>query len=210
MSPKKDGAPGGPLILDENGEVVWFLAVQPEQAAHFRVQEYRGENVLTWWQGTQPAIGIGDGRFVTAAYVEPFVAPEIEQGYEGHWIDVNLTGFYAIAYDSWNPRYAAIITAGRGERTPKGVFEILYRVRSETMDSATVDIPPGHPEYYYLENVEFTQYFKYGGYAIHGNYWTEPQNFGAFSSNGCVGLMNRDAEWFWNYLDVGSTVSIHF
>jgi hypothetical protein len=64
LSPKKDGAPGGPMILDSAGGLVWFQPVQPEQAADFRVQEYRGEPVLTWWEGTQPTIGIGDGRFV--------------------------------------------------------------------------------------------------------------------------------------------------
>jgi hypothetical protein len=64
LSPKKDGAPGGPMILDEQGSLVWFEPVQPEQAADFRVQRYRGEPVLTWWEGTQPTIGIGDGRFV--------------------------------------------------------------------------------------------------------------------------------------------------
>jgi hypothetical protein len=153
---------------------------------------------------------VGTDQYVTAAFVEPFIAPEIEHGYQGRWLDVNLTGFYAIGYDGTLPRYAAIITAGRGERTPKGVFEILYRVRSETMDSETVGIPPGDPEYYYLENVEYSQYFKYGGYAVHGNYWTAPHNFGAFSSNGCVGLMNKDAAWFWEFLEVGSTVSVHF
>jgi lipoprotein-anchoring transpeptidase ErfK/SrfK len=78
------------------------------------------------------------------------------------------------------------------------------------MDSATVGFPEGHPKYYYLDDVEYTQYFKYGGYAVHGNYWTAPPNFGRFSSNGCVGLMNQDAAWLWEFLDVGSVVSIHF
>ncbi len=70
--------------------------------------------------------------------------------------------------------------------------------------------PPGHPEYYYLENVKYTQYFLDGGFAIHGNYWTPEANFGSFSSNGCVGLMEPDAYFFWNHLDYGSVVSIHF
>lgn len=153
---------------------------------------------------------IGTEQFASAAFLEPFVPPDFPEAYAGRWLDVNLTGFYAVAYEWDVPKYAAIITAGRGDRTPKGVFEVLYRVRNETMDSATVGIPEGDPEYYYLENVEFTQYFKWGGYAVHGNYWTNTPDFGRFSSNGCVGLMNRDAAWFWEFLDVGSVVSIHF
>lgn len=153
---------------------------------------------------------IGPKRFVAAHLVAPFIATVPEKTFSGNWVDVNLTDFYAVAYIDATPVYAAIISAGRDERTPLGVYEIQYRVRNETMDSATVGIPKRDPEYYYLENVEFTQYFKAGGFAIHGNYWTDPSDFGNFTSNGCVGLLNADAGWFWDFLSEGSTVSIHF
>ncbi len=43
----------GPEILDSHGNVVWFQAVpQGQTAADFRVQTYRGQPALTWWQGT--------------------------------------------------------------------------------------------------------------------------------------------------------------
>jgi Arylsulfotransferase (ASST) len=64
LAPKKEGAPGGPLIVDDRAQVVWFHPVQPRQATDFRVQRYRGRRVLTWWEGTQPTIGIGSGKFV--------------------------------------------------------------------------------------------------------------------------------------------------
>lgn len=152
---------------------------------------------------------IADGQYVAAGWVEPFVAQKPPATYSGHWIDVSLTNFYAVAYDGDQPVYAAIITAGRDGKTPLGVFQIQYRVQDETMDSATVGIPKGDPHYYYLQHVMYTQYFKADGYAVHGNWWTDPSNFGGFTSNGCVGLMNSDALWFWNFLSVGSTVQIH-
>jgi lipoprotein-anchoring transpeptidase ErfK/SrfK len=147
---------------------------------------------------------------VPALYLDPMLLPAAPQIYGGHWVDVNLSEFYAVAYDGSTPVHVAIITAGRDGRTPLGVFNVISRVRSETMDSSTVGFPPGHPEYYYLENVEFTQYFFGGGYALHGNYWTAEANFGRFSSNGCVGLMHADAEFFWNWLYIDSVVSVHF
>jgi hypothetical protein len=150
------------------------------------------------------------GQHVTASFVEPFVAPAFDEVYEGRWLGVNLTGFYDVAYEWVVPRYGAIITSGRGDRISKGVFEALYRARNVTMDSATVGILEGHPEHYRLENVEYTEYFKYAGYAVHGNYWTDPPNFGQFSSNCCVGLMNAGAAWFWEFLDVWSIISVHF
>lgn len=153
---------------------------------------------------------LSTGGYVPAVYVDPLVVPTPPQTHSGHWVDVNLSEFYAIAYDGATPLYVAIITAGRDERTPKGVFEVLYRVEDETMDSATVGFPPGHPEYYYLEHVMFTQYFKGGGYALHGNWWTPEASFGRFSSNGCVGLLYDDAYFYWNFLSVGSVVSVHF
>jgi hypothetical protein len=51
VDPKRGGTgQGGPLILDDRGQPVWF---HPLQAAHvhamdFRVQNYRGKSVLTW------------------------------------------------------------------------------------------------------------------------------------------------------------------
>ncbi len=152
---------------------------------------------------------VGAGRYLSAWYVEPFAAPPPKETYAGHWVDVNLTEFYAIAYDGPTPVYAAIIAAGRDGKTPIGEFHVFYRVEDEVMDSATVGIPKGDPEYYYLENVLYTQYFKEGGYAIHGNYWTPPSQFGGFTSNGCVGLMNHDAGWFFQFLSEGSMINIH-
>jgi Arylsulfotransferase (ASST) len=43
----------GPEILDRAGNVVWFHAIpQGLTAADFRTQTYRGQPVLTFWQGT--------------------------------------------------------------------------------------------------------------------------------------------------------------
>ncbi len=43
----------GPEILDQHGNVVWFHPVpEGQSAADFRTQTYRGQPVLTWWQGT--------------------------------------------------------------------------------------------------------------------------------------------------------------
>ena len=43
----------GPEILDQNGNVVWFKQIpQGQEASDFRTQTYKGQPVLTWWQGT--------------------------------------------------------------------------------------------------------------------------------------------------------------
>ncbi|MHB8531162.1 MAG: arylsulfotransferase family protein [Solirubrobacteraceae bacterium] len=42
----------GPMILGEDGSMVWFEPLQPSgaRAADLRVQAYQGRDVLTWWQ----------------------------------------------------------------------------------------------------------------------------------------------------------------
>ena len=63
------GAQQGPEIVDDQGRPVWFQPVGPgEQAANFRVQEYRGEPVLTWWQGKNSPSGPGEGLGVNYVY----------------------------------------------------------------------------------------------------------------------------------------------
>jgi hypothetical protein len=55
--------PQGPEIVDSQGRPVWFnpVASEDEQATDFRVQTYRGQPVLTWWQGNSHE-GPGHGQ----------------------------------------------------------------------------------------------------------------------------------------------------
>ena len=49
----QDEYANGPEIIDDSGHVIWFHAVPAgQEAADFRTQTYRGQPVLTWWQGT--------------------------------------------------------------------------------------------------------------------------------------------------------------
>jgi hypothetical protein len=41
----------GPTIVDNNGDPIWFLPLETVVAQDFRVQTYRGSNVLTWYEG---------------------------------------------------------------------------------------------------------------------------------------------------------------
>jgi hypothetical protein len=52
----------GPMILDESGAVLWFKPLSPTgtRAADFRVQQYEGKPVLTWWQ--DPLIAGGSSK----------------------------------------------------------------------------------------------------------------------------------------------------
>ncbi|HTA35964.1 MAG TPA: arylsulfotransferase family protein [Solirubrobacteraceae bacterium] len=49
----------GPMILAEDGSLLWFDPLSPSgtRAADFRVQQYEGKPVLTWWQDPLSAGG---------------------------------------------------------------------------------------------------------------------------------------------------------
>jgi Arylsulfotransferase (ASST) len=60
----------GPIVLDNAGELVWFKPLSSHatnllRAFNLRVQTYRGEPVLTWWQG-RVVHAHGDGHYVLA------------------------------------------------------------------------------------------------------------------------------------------------
>lgn len=103
----------------------------------------------------------------------------------------------------WHKAYAT--TAKPGYETPIGEWRIFYRVANETMTSG-----PGAEEYYYVENVLFTQYFTQRGHALHFNYWASDSVFGnEGTSHGCVGMRYSDAEFFWNFATNGTRVVVH-
>jgi hypothetical protein len=64
LAPQWGPLQDGPMILDPNGNVVWFERLRGNaSAADFRVQRYLGQPVLTWWQGTLDS-GVGEGSDV--------------------------------------------------------------------------------------------------------------------------------------------------
>ena len=51
------------MIIDDNGDLVWFHPTTPETAMNFRTGRYQGEPVLTWWEGKADD-GLGRGEHV--------------------------------------------------------------------------------------------------------------------------------------------------
>jgi hypothetical protein len=60
-----DNAQAGAIIVDEHGEVIWEQPLPDLITTDFRVQRYRGQPALTWWQG-HVVLGHGVGHYVIA------------------------------------------------------------------------------------------------------------------------------------------------
>ena len=139
-------------------------------------------------------------------------APPTDAPPAGRWIDVNLTEQVATAYDGQTAVRTVLISTGRpGWETPTGVFPILRRVETDTMDGATLvgQGPNGAGADYKVEDVRHVQYFTHDGAAIHENFWRRPATFGMPGSHGCIGMMPADAAWFWSWAEVGTPLLIH-
>jgi hypothetical protein len=90
VAPKKEpGASGpsedAPLIVDDGGEPVWFHPLQGDaqrDAFNFEVQSYKGETVLTWWEGHHTGFGQGEYVICDHSYRE-ITRVRAGNGYEG-------------------------------------------------------------------------------------------------------------------------------
>jgi lipoprotein-anchoring transpeptidase ErfK/SrfK len=118
------------------------------------------------------------------------------------WIDINLTTQTLTAYEGDEPVFSTLISSGRHTHpTVTGQFRVWYRTRSQTMDGRRLGYN------YYLENVPYVMYF-YRDYAIHGTYWHN--NFGTPMSHGCVNMKTEEAEWLFNWSQMGTLVNVRY
>jgi len=130
---------------------------------------------------------------------EKTVYPHAQPGrYEGRYIDINLSEQTLYAFEGSNQVNSFLVSTGRrGYATPTGEFHIYGKDRYTLMDG---------PDYY-LPNVPFVSWFL-GDYSIHGTYWHH--NFGHVMSHGCVNAPTDQAEWIFNWADIGTPVYIHY
>jgi hypothetical protein len=86
----------GPLILDQNGDIVWFLPLSPQPSSEHRafnvqVTSYQGKPVLAWFQGAV-VDGHGQGSYVIADSSYKQIAQVSGQnGYQGDLHEFVLT-----------------------------------------------------------------------------------------------------------------------
>lgn len=89
----KPVGPGGPMIIDRNGKLVWFHQLpRPIVASNFEIQRWNGKPVLTWWQGavTIAAYGLGDGEIYDTSY-RPLKVVHAGNGYSADVHEFVLT-----------------------------------------------------------------------------------------------------------------------
>ncbi|MCU0520345.1 MAG: L,D-transpeptidase [Anaerolineae bacterium] len=111
------------------------------------------------------------------------------------WIEINTYEQTIAAYEGDRMVFATLTSTGRSSTwTPDGLTRIWGKLPSTPMRNQ--DVGPDSSAWYYLEDVEWTQYFN-GAYALHAAYWHN--SFAFTRSHGCVNLSILDAHWLFNW-----------
>jgi len=67
LAPYQGKGTPGPMITDQEGNLIWFKAVpNGESATNFQVVRFGGQPALVWWQGHILEVGFGQGEYVIA------------------------------------------------------------------------------------------------------------------------------------------------
>jgi lipoprotein-anchoring transpeptidase ErfK/SrfK len=117
------------------------------------------------------------------------------------WIDVSILGGWLLAFEGTEPRYATLISPGRGgtpvphhplletASTPLGTFAINTKIVTATMEA---------PNELVHSDVPWVQNFV-GPYALHTAYWHD--DWGDAVSGGCVNLAPIDARYLFDFTE---------
>jgi lipoprotein-anchoring transpeptidase ErfK/SrfK len=100
------------------------------------------------------------------------------------------------------------VSTGRDKYPTKGgVHVVNEKLKTTTMDSATVGIPRNSPDGYY-EKVDWNVRISNSGEFVHAAPWSVDSQGRANVSHGCVNASPADAEWFYNFSVNGDVVEV--
>ncbi len=131
-------------------------------------------------------------------------SPEWSPAIYGRRIDVDLSSQWLTAFESDLPVFDAPIATGKdGFNTPTGAYAIYSKYPMQTMTGSAGG------ETWNVPDIPWVQYVV-GGCALHGTYWHDAWGSGARMSHGCINLNIDDAQWMYEWADIGTAVDIHY
>jgi outer membrane protein assembly factor BamB len=162
IAPKNGPEEAGPgqdgcMILGNDGQPVWLRLLQNEDmdVMNFRAQKYKGETVLTWWEGYHTGYGQGEYVIFDSSYRE-LARFGAGNGYEGDHHEFLIT-----------PQDTALITIYN--KLPRDLISEGDPVDRDVLDGIVqeLDIETGEVlfEWHSLEHVgldeSYTKHFDY-------------------------------------------------
>jgi hypothetical protein len=105
LAPYQGKGSPGPMIVDQQGHLVWFHPLPPHYVAtNFQVQSYEGRPVLLWWQGRVLQVGFGQGEDVIydSSY-RPLATIHAGNGYHADLHEIRITPQGTAWIDAFDP-----------------------------------------------------------------------------------------------------------
>lgn len=162
--------------------------VQRYELVTIFAQELRGNEL---WYMVGPDAWV-EQSYVSRVDVDPRPS-DISPGEK--WIEINTFEQTLAAYEGDRMVFATLVSSGTSANwTPDGLTKIWGKLPTTPMVNR--DVTEDSPLWYYLEDVEYTQYFN-GAYALHAAYWHD--SFSFTRSHGCVNLATLDAQWLFDW-----------
>lgn len=119
-------------------------------------------------------------------------------------IVVSLSEQWLSAYEGDLLVFRAPVATGRdGFNTPVGDYAIYSKYDMQRMAGCMGG------ECWDVPNIPWVQYVV-GGVALHGTYWHNNHGTGVRPSHGCINLRIEDAQWLYEWADVGTRVVISY
>lgn len=194
----------------------WILQeVETKRTPGFQTQDYTGHSVYRFeiyqvydketvdgieWLMIRPNEWI-EKRMISVVHPR---ASRPEGVTTERWIDINLYEQTIAAYEGTRLVFATVISSGIDPFwTRPGLFNIYEKLETTPMSGS---FEADRSDYYYLEDVPWTMYFDQAR-ALHGAYWHT--GYGWPRSHGCVNLSPGDAQWLFQWAEVGDQVYVH-
>jgi len=119
-------------------------------------------------------------------------------GIEGHWIDIDLGDQMLYAFEGDELVGSFLVSTGTVlYPTRTGMYHVYAKFPFIDMQGSDYNLP----------NVPSSMFYD-GDFSIHGTYWHH--NFGTRMSHGCINMDSKEAEWLYNWSQVGTLVYIHW
>ena len=166
-SPSQDGA----LILDNSGEPVWFHPLQEEHKdiMDFKMQYYKGEPVVTFWEGEHTGYGQGEYVILDTSY-EEIKRVRAANGYQGDHHEFLITPEDTALLDIYGkvPRDLSSVGGPKDGQALDGIVqevdietgEVLFEWHSlehVALDESYAD-PPKNPkwpfDYFHINSID--------------------------------------------------------
>ena len=159
LTPSGGTSGHGPLIVDDEGQPVWFNPLSGRSALDLRVQQYRGAPVLTWFQGrvARPGYGIGDYVIADTNY-QDITRVHAANGYAGDLHEFEITPQGTALFTVYSPVFFDASSVGGGKNRP--VFDAIVQ---------EVDIATGALRF---------EWHSLGSIALTDSYQTPPKQAG--------------------------------